>query len=427
MKHTLKKLSDTKVSVTVTVEAAELASAKKLAVKRLAPQVKVAGFRPGKVPADVAEKNLDPTVIAQEAAEHAINAALTEVAEKEDLRILDRPQIDLKEFKPYDSLEFTADIEILPEITLGDYKKLKSKPEVAKVEQAEIDEVIDRMRQGFAEKADVERTAKIGDEVVIDFEGRDEKGELVDGASGQDYSLGLGSNTFIPGFEEGIVGKKPGDEFDLPLTFPKDYHAEALKGAKITFKTKLKKVTEVKLPKVDDEFAKKCGPFKTAAELKADVTRELTDQKQRQAGEKLKDDLVGELVAASKVPVPELLVNDQMKSIEQDAMQNLMYRGMSPEQYMQSQGIKDMDEWREKEFREAAERRVKAGLVLAELSKAEEIEVGMDELNARHAELLQQHPNMKEQLDSPEARRDLANRVMTEKTVDRLVELNTKK
>ena len=425
MKHTLKKTSDTSVAISVTLDAKDLVTAKKAAIKHLAPQVKVAGFRPGKVPADVAEKNLEPTTLANETVEHAINIALNDVAIAEKLRVLDQPKIDLKDFKPYDSLQFDATIEILPEITLGDYKKLKVKKDPLTVTEKEIDEVVERMRTQFAEKKDVERAAKDSDEVTIDFVGK--KDDIAfDGGAATDYVLVLGSKSFIPGFEEAIVGHKIGDDFDVPLTFPKDYHAENLKGAKVVFAVTLKGIKEVVLPKVDAEFAAKLGPFKAVAEVRDDIKRELTAQKDRTATEKLKDDLVGALVEASKVPIPQLLVDDQTKSIEQDMMQNLMYRGMSPEQYMEQQGYKDHDEWHDKEFKVAAERRVQAGLVLSELSKAEKIEVTTDELNARHAQMLSEYPNMKAELDKPEARRDLANRLITEKTVDRLVELNTK-
>ena len=425
MKHTLEKLSDTKVKVTVDLTADELKTAKAVALKKLAPQVKVAGFRKGKVPTHVAEKNLDPTMLASEVAEAAINIAMNDVVEAEDLRVLDRPNVDLTDYEPYTKMLFTAEIEVLPEITLGDYKKLKATKEKVAVTAKDIDEVIERMRSGFAEKAEVKRAAKDGDEVTIDFVGTKD-GEPVDGATGNAYPLALGSKTFIPGFEEGLVGHKAGDEFDLPLTFPKDYHSAELKGAKVNFKVTVTTVNEVKLPKVDDEFAAKCGPFTSVEDLKADIKKELTAQKERTALEKYKDDLVGQLVEVSKVPVPELLVEDQIKAIERDFSQNLMYQGMSLDQFMEVQGYKDHDELHDKEFRPAAERRVKAGLVLAELSKELEIDVTQADLEARLDDMKAQSPTMAAQLDAPEARRDLANRVLTEKTVDRLLELNSK-
>lgn len=428
MKHTLKKLSPTSVNISVTLDAAELKHAKQLALKQLAPKVKVAGFRPGKVPAHVAEKNIDPSALASEMVEAAINISLNDIITQEELRVLDRPQIELGEFKPEASLIYTAVIEVLPSITLGDHKKLKSKREAIKVAQADIDQVVDRMLVGMAKKKEVERAAKDGDEAWIDFDGRDEKDQPVAGAKGEDYPLALGSDTFIPGFEKGIVGKKAGDEFELPLIFPKDYHSPQLAGAKVNFKVRVKKVTEVVKPELNDAFAKQAGPFENKQQLLDDIKAELTVQKEQQANDKLKDDLLGELVAASDVPVPELLINDQMNSIEQDTMQNLMYRGMTPDQYMASQGYKDRDEWREKEFKEAAVRRVQSGLVLAELSKVEKIEVTQPELDQKLAALLEQHkdPQMQKQFDTPDARRDIANRVLTEKTIDRLIELNSK-
>ena len=400
--------------------------AKDFAVSRLGREVKVPGFRKGKVPAAVVEKNLDPNALASESVDYAVNAALRDVIAREDVRVLDQPNIEVTKLVPFTTLEFEAKIDVLPEITLGDYKKLKAKKVAPKVDKADIDEVIERMRQGFAEKSPVERAAKDGDEVVMSFNGRDTDGKEIEGAKGEDYPLTLGSKSFIPGFEEKIVGHTAGEMFDIDVTFPKDYHAEHLKGAKVRFAIDLKKVNEVKLPEVDDAFAKKSGPFNTAKELREDIARELTAQQERQAVDQLKDDLLGELVGKSKVPVPAVLITDQLESLERDLTQNLLYRGMTMEQYVTQQGYKDKDELIAKELQPMAERRVQAGLVLAELSKAEKIEVSHDELDAALATRKEEAPTMADQLDTPEARRDLANRVITEKTINRLVELNSK-
>lgn len=428
MKYTAKKLNKTQTTLSVTLDSDDLKHAKELSLRHLAPQVKVPGFRKGKVPAKLVEKYVDSAALASEVVEHAINHAVNDIAEQEDYRILDRPNIDVTDFKPFESLEFTAELELLPAVELGDYKKLKVKRGKVDVKEDEINDVLKRVQQQFAEKKEVKRAAKDGDEVNIDFVGKKD-GEAFDGGTSSGYTLTLGSHTFIPGFEEAIVGHKAGDKFDVPLTFPKDYHAEHLKGAKVVFEVTLNSITEVVLPEVDDELAKKAGGFDTAKALREDVVRELTAQQEKSIDDTYKDELVAALVAASEVPVPHVLVEDQMKSIEQDALQNLMYRGMTADQYIQSQGYKDIEEWREKEFKVAAERRVQAGLALAELSKAEDIQVGQDELKARHDAMLEQYKNnadIVKQLDSPEARRDLANRVLTEKTVDRLIEINGK-
>ena len=424
MKHTIKR-DETTVTATVVVDESEFTAAKDAAVKQLAKSVKVQGFRKGKVPAKVAEKNIDPATLASEATEYAINRALNDVIALEDLRVLDHPKVDVKKLVPFTTLEFTAVIDVLPEIKLGNYKKLTAKKQPVKVEKSEIDEVIERMRGGFAEREAVEREAKDGDEVIMSFNGRDEQGAEIEGAKGEDYPLTLGSKSFIPGFEEQIVGHKAGEMFDIDVTFPADYHAEHLKGAKVRFAIDLKKVHEVKLPAVDDEFAKKSGPFNTAKELLDDIKRELTAQKERQALDQYKDDLLGDLVGKSDVSAPEVLVNDQVGAIERDLMQNLMYRGQTIDNYIESRGYKDKDELIAKDLRPMAERRVQSGLILAELSKAEKIDISAEELEAELAKRKEEAPTMAAQLDSPEARRDLANRVITEKTVDRLVELNS--
>ena len=423
MKHTLKKLSDTQVEVTVTVSAEDLAEAKAIALKHLAREVKVPGFRKGKVPANVAEKNLDPNVLANESMQHAVDATLNEVITVESLRVLDQPKISVEKFVPFSEMQYSAVIDVLPAVKLGNYKKLKAKRTPAKVEQKDIDDVLERVKQNFAEKTEVTRAAKLGDEVTIDFTGKKD-GITFDGGTSQDYPLVLGSNSFIPGFEDAVVGHKVDETFDVPLTFPKDYHAENLKGQKVVFTVTIKKITEVKTPELTDELAKKVGPFETVKDLTDDIWRELAAQNERQADDAYKAALVGELVKTSTVPVPELLVDDQVRSITQDAKQNLAYRGMTPDEYMKQKGYADEVEWQKKEFRELATSRVQAGLVLAELSKAEKIDVTKEELEARHAEMLAQFPNMKEQLDTPEARGDIVNRLVTEKTLDRLVELN---
>lgn len=424
MKHTLKTVSDTQVLVSVTASEQDLADAKAVALKHLAREIKVPGFRKGKVPANVAEKHLDPNTLGMEVTEHAINTTLNEVITVEGIRVLDQPKIELKKFVPYTELEFDATIEVIPEVKLGNYKKLKVKKSVKKVEQADVDEIIGRVKQNFAEKKEVKREAKLTDEVTIDFVGKKD-GVAFDGGTSEDYALVLGSKSFIPGFEDAIVGHKAGEKkFDVPLTFPKDYHSEELKGARVVFEVTLKKVTEVSTPELTDELAKKVGPFETVKDLTDDIRRELADQNHRVADNEYKDALVEALVKSSHIPVPEVLVEDQMKSVEQDAKQNLMYRGMTAEDYMAAKGYKDEDEWREKEFKDVATKRVQAGLALAELSKLENIEVTKEELDARHDEMLGQYPNMKEQLDTPEARADLVNRIVTEKTLARLVDLN---
>ncbi|QHN42869.1 trigger factor [Candidatus Mycosynbacter amalyticus] len=427
MKQTTKHLSETKVELTITVSADELKDAELVALTKIARDIKVPGFRQGKVPASVAAKHVNPNDLAQHTLENALSKAVADAFLDAGVQALDRPEVEVKKFEPGSELEFVATSEILPKIKLGDYKKLAAKPEKVSVTKKDVDEIIDRIRAGYAEKKPADRKAKKGDEVNIDFVGKKE-GVAFDGGTAEGYDIVLGSDSFIPGFEDGIVGHKAGDKFDLDLAFPEHYHVEDLKGAKVVFSVTLNEVKEVVEPELTDELAAKAGPFKTVKELEDDIKAEITKQKQSEADDKLKDALVSELVEKSDVPVPEILVQDQMRSIEQDMVQNLMQRGLTLDMYLAEKDFKDKDAWLESEVKEAAVNRVKAGLVLADLSKVLKVQATDAELLEKMNLLGQQYPSedMRKQLATPEVQRDIANRLLTDKTIDELVALNAK-
>ena len=427
MKTTVTHESDTRVKVVVAADHAELAAAEQVALKRLAKTVKVNGFRTGHVPLEIVKKHADPNALAQETLDAALNRAVAEAFLNNDLQVLARPEVEIKKYVPGELLEFTAEADVLPEVKLGDYKKLKAKKAAVSVEKKEIDEVIERIQKGLSEKKEVKRAAKLGDEMVIDFVGKKD-GEAFQGGTGKDYPLVLGSNSFIPGFEDALIGLKAGDTKDVKLAFPKDYHAKDLAGQDVVFEVTVKKVNSVKLPALDDKFAAKAGPFTSMEDLRKDIKAEITAQAERRAKDDLKDELVKQLVAKSTVSVPSVLRDDQIRSLEQDLRQNLMYRGRTLEQYFEEKGYADRDAWVKAEANDAADARIKAGLVLAQLSKELKIEATADELAAHINAYKQQYannPKMAKHFDKPEAQREVANRLITEKTIDKLVELNS--
>lgn len=428
MKTTVKKLSDTKVVLTIVVDRAELEAAEQVALKKLSRDIKIPGFRKGKVPLSVVAKNVNPNSLQEETLDNALSKAVAEAYISENIQAIERPEVEIKKFVPGDTLEFTAEATVLPTVKLPDYQKLKTKRAEVKVVDADADDIITRMQENFAEKTKVDRAAKNGDEVNIDFVGKKD-GVAFDGGKAESYPLKLGAGQFIPGFEEGVVGHKKGDEFDLELKFPKDYHSEDLAGKEVTFSIKAHSVNETKSPELTDEFAAKCGPFTSMDELRKDILREVEVQKKRETEEKFKDELVGELADKIKVELPEILVEDQIRSIEQDMQQNLSYRGIELDSYLKTQGFADKDDWLAKEVRPAAEKRVKAGLVLAELSKELKIDVSHEELSAQIETMKQYYGKDAEtakQFDNPDVHRDIANRLITDKTIQKLVELNTK-
>lgn len=426
MKTKLKNISDVKVELTISLGTEELKAAEQVALTKLAKEVKIEGFRKGKAPLELVAAQVDQTILGQETLENALSKAVAEAFLKEDIKAIDRPEVDVKKFIPGTGLEFTATTEIMPKVELGDYKNLKVKKDTVEVSKEEVSETIDRILKNFAEKKKVDRESKDGDEVIIDFFGKKD-GVAFDGGKAEKFPLELGSKSFIPGFEEGLIGKKAGDEISLDLEFPKDYHAKDLAGVKVVFEVKIHEVRENTLPEINEEFLSKLGEFKTKEEFEKQIKEDLKTQKQAESDEKFKDKLVKKLAEVSKVPVPEILLEDQKQSIELDMQQNLMYSGLSLEDYLERMG-KTREEWLEKDVKEAAEMRVKSGLALAELSKVEKVESSLEELDTRIAQLKEQYGNSKEiakQLSSDDVRRNLANQILTEKTIDLLVKFNS--
>lgn len=425
MKTKLKKLSDSRVELTVTLDAKDLKPAKEKALEKLAKELKVEGFRKGKVPAEVAKKFIPENDLNAETVDFAVRTTVVPAFNEVEKSPLVMPSVNVTKFVPDEVVEYTATADIIPEVKLGDYKKLGVKKTEVKVTEKEVSEILDNIATSFGEKKVVKRAAKMGDEVVMDFVGKKD-GKEFKGGSAKDYKLTLGSKTFIPGFEEGIVGHASGDKFDLPLTFPKDYGVKDLAGAKTVFEVLVKQVNEIVKPKVDDKLAEKCGPFKTVTELKADIKKNLKAQNEHKLNEKYKDDLVNALVKKSKIPAPEILIDDQMRMIRDDMTRNAAAQGLSFENFLDANG-ETLENW-EKEARKIAEQRVKASLALQNVALAEKITVSDDEVGAKIAELkdvYKKSPDALKQLKDPNVKMDIKNRMTIEKTLDYLVKANS--
>ena len=425
MKTKAKKLSDSRVELTVTLDAKDLKPVKEKAILKLAKELKVEGFRKGKVPAEVAKKFIPENDLNAETADLAVRTTVIDAFKEVEKSPLVLPSVNVTKYVPDEMLEYTATADIIPEVKLGDYKKLGVKKPESKVTDKEIKEVLDNISNSFAETKVTKRAAKLGDEVIIDFVGKKD-GEAFKGGSAKDYKLVLGSNTFIPGFEDGIVGHEPGDKFDLKLTFPKDYGVSDLAGAKTVFETLLKQVNEVKKAPIDDELAKKCGPFKNLAELKADIKKNLSAQNEHKENEKFKDDLVNALVKKSKVSAPEILIDDQMRVIRDDITRNAASQGMGFKEFLEA-NHETTESW-EKEARKVAETRVKASLVLQTLAVEQKITVSDELVAAKLAELkdvYKKSPEALKSLKDPNVKMDIKNRMIIEATLDYLVKANS--
>lgn len=425
MKVKSKKLSDTRISITVTLDKTDLETAKQKAIDRLIKEVKLEGFRKGKAPRDLAEKVLDKNLVSQETIDLAVRTTVPTAFQQVEKSPLVIPKVNVTKYVPEESAEYTAEADILPEVKLGDYKNLKVKKPEVKVTTKDIDEIVENIRKAYAEKKVAKKKAELGDEVIIDFVGKKD-GEAFQGGTAKDYHLELDSHSFIPGFEEGIVGHESGDKFELPLTFPKDYHEKALAGAKTVFEVLLKQVNVIELPALDDKFAKKCGPFKDMKALRADIEKNLQAQNEARLNEKFKDDLVEALVKKSTVSAPEILIEDQLRFIKADIERNAASTGDKLEDYLKKNGMTQA-EW-EKQARDIAEKRVKASLVLQILARDAKIEVSDDDVLAKIAELrdvYQKSPEALKNLKDPRVKMDVKNRMVIEKTLDFLVAQNS--
>ena len=425
MKIKSKKLSDTRIEITVTLEKTDLEPARAKAIERLAKEVKLEGFRKGKAPKNLAEKVLDKNMVAQETLDIAIRTTVPVAFKEVEKAPLVIPNVNVTKYVPEESAEYTATADILPEIKLGNYKNLKVKKQENKVTDKDIDDIINNIRKAYSEKKVAKKKAEIGDEVIIDFVGKKDN-EPFKGGTAKNYHLELGSHNFIPGFEEGIVGHESGDKFNLPLTFPKNYHEKTLAGQKTVFEVLLKQVNTIEAPELNEEFAKKCGPFNTMSELRTDIEKNLRAQNEHRIMEKYKDDLVEALVKCSKISAPEILIDDQLRIIKLDIERNAASTGEKLEDYLKANNMSE-DDWN-KQARDVAEKRVKASLALQVLAQEIKMSVSEEEVLAKITELkdvYKKSPEALKNLKDPRVKTDIKNRMIIEKTLNRLVEINS--
>jgi trigger factor len=417
----------TETKLIIKAETEDLVKAKKIALKKLAPEVRVTGFRNGKVPPELVEKNLNPNILQSEVIEETINKAYAAAVRQESLRPVANPEVAIKKLVPYTELEFEVVVPTIGKIILADYTKIKASKQELAVVAADIDKVISSLQQRAATYNAVERAAKNGDQVTIDFKGTDTAGKPVAGADGTDYPLVLGSNAFIPGFETNLVGLKKLDTKKFDVTFPKDYGASALQNKKVTFEVTIKQVSEVIEPKVDDNFAASVGPFKNVADLKTDIKKQLTMEREREAINQLQDDILKQIAQKSTIEIPKLLIDEQIDRIEEEEKQNLIYRGQTWEEHLKEEKV-TAEQHREQK-RQAAEERVKVGIILSEIAEAEKIENTPEEIEVRLQIMRAQYqdPSAQAELAKPEALRDINSRMLTEKTLDKLLNYATKK
>lgn len=343
--------------------------------------LKIDGFRKGQVPKDVYIKKFGIESLFMDAVDHAIPTLYDKmIEENKDLEVACRPSVDIKSVDK-DHLEVVFSITEKPEVKLGEYKNLGIKKEKANVTDEEVNHELDHLRDQFVELKD-KKTGKVenGDEATIDFEGFKD-GKPFDGGKGEDYPLVIGSGSFIPGFEEALVGMNIGEEKDIDLTFPKDYHSEELKGAKVTFKVKVKSLKERIYPEYDEDFFKDLNipEVDSLDKLKASIKEHISAHKEAEIEDKYFDECLTKVSENAKMDIPEAMINEEIDRITHEFSDRLQMQGMNIDTYLKMLGM-DIDKFQEN-FKPEAEKRVKFRLVIEAVVKAENIKVSDKELD----------------------------------------------
>ncbi len=385
MNYTTETIDGNKAKFTITVESEAFNAARDKAFKKNQKKISIPGFRKGKVPRKMIEKMYGKEIFDEDAINSAAPEAYEEVRKDSDLTILSYPSYDMVDVTDDDTFIFTATVAIAPEVKLGEYKGLEVSKTEVNVTDEDVDNEIERVRQQNGRMIEVsDRAIKDDDIVKIDFEGFID-GEPFDGGKGEDYDLVIGSHSFIDNFEEQLIGKNIGDDVDVNVTFPEEYHEESLKGKPALFKVKIKKITEKELPDVDDEFAEEVSEFDTLKEYKDDIRKSLTERREKNALNAKEEEAVSMLVENCEIDLAEEAIDFQVEQMVQEFGYRLQMQGMDPSQYLKMTGM--TPQMMMSQMRPEAERRIKTRLALEAVVKAENIEADEDAINEEIKEM----------------------------------------
>ena len=385
MLKNVEKMDNNRVKLEVEVAAPDVDTALAKAYRKVVKQINLPGFRKGKVPRRILESRFGPEILHEDALELLVPDAYEAALKEADLDPINNPEFDLVQIEESKPLLFNAIIEVLPPVELGEYRGLEVEQEKAEVDDIQIDHHLFMLREQNARLVPREEgPVKEGDLVQIDFKGYVD-GELFEGGEAEDYSLEIGSRSFIPGFEDQLIGAVQDETKEIKVTFPDNYRKEDIAGKEATFEVIVKQIKEKQLPELDDDFVKEVSEFETLEEMKADLKEKLLKNAEEQSKAKLEEELIEKVSAAAKVEPPKILVDRQIDRMVGDLENYLRYQGMGLDQFLELSG-KDKDEVRE-ERREEAEKRAKANLVLDAIAKQEGITVEDSELKEKIEEI----------------------------------------
>ena len=368
------------VKLVIEASAEEFEAGLNAAYNKNKNKISVPGFRKGKAPRKMIEQLYGSQIFFEDAANEIIPDAYADAAKESGLDIVSQPKVSIEQLEAGKPFIFAAEVAVRPEVELGEYKGVEVTKADAEVTDADVEEELKKVQDQNSRTVSVEdRAVKDGDMTVIDFEGFID-GEAFEGGKGENYPLTIGSHSFIDTFEEQMIGMNIGEEKELNVTFPEDYHAENLKGKPATFKVTVKEIKEKQLPELDDDFAQDVSDFDTLAEYKDDLKKKIAERKESEAKAKKESEAIEKVVEAAKMDIPQAMIDTQVNRMLEDFAMRLQQQGLSVEQYFQYTGM-TADKIME-EMKPEAVKRIKNSLVLEAVAKAENIEVSEEEFEA---------------------------------------------
>jgi len=383
------KIEDNKIKLEIEVDAGEVDSALDKAYRKVVKKVNLPGFRKGKVPRKILEARFGQEVLHEDALEELVPPAYEKALDESGIDPINQPEFDLVQIEEGKPLLFNAIVEVLPDVELGEYKGLEAEQEEVEVDDMQVDHHLYMLREQNARLVPREdRPAQHGDLLLIDFKGYVD-GEPFEGGEAENYSLELGSQSFIPGFEDQLVGVNLDEETEVTVNFPEDYRNEELAGKEAVFTVKIKQIKEKQLPELDDEFVKEISEFETLEEMKADLKEKMLKNAEEQSKTKLEESLIEKVTEASEVKLPDVLVERQIERMMGDMENYLRQQGLGMDQFLELSG-KTREELQE-ENRPEAERRTKANLVLDAIVKKEGISVEDSEVDDKISGIAEEH------------------------------------
>ena len=381
----VEKLEKNMAKLTIEVSAEEFAAAMTKAYQKNKNKINVPGFRKGKAPQQMIEKLYGAGIFYEDAANILIPEAYAKAADECGEEIVSQPEIDVVQIEKGKAIIFTAEVALRPEVTLGQYKGVEVEAVAVEVSEEEVDKAVDKERENNARVIDIDdRAVENGDMIKLDFEGFVD-GEAFEGGKGTDYPLTIGSGSFIPGFEEQLVGAKIGEDVEVNVTFPENYQAESLQGKPAVFKCKVHEIKVKELPAADDEFAQDVSEFDTLAEYKDDIRAKLLEQKTADAKRTKENNVVDKVVENATMEIPEAMIDEQVRRMVDDFARRMSSQGISMAQFMQFTGL-TVDQMLD-QMKPEAVKRIQNSLVLDAIVKAENIEISEEAVEAEMAKM----------------------------------------